>query len=46
MKANTNKLIQELKAQGQDFEWYPTTDEMLQCLMQGIKKTCQEQEHY
>ena len=46
MKANTNKLIQELKAQGQDFEWYPTTDEMLQCLMQGIKKTCQEQERY
>lgn len=46
MKANTNKLIQELKAQGQDFEWYPTTDEMLQCLIQGIKKTCQEKERY
>lgn len=42
----TNKLIQELKAQGQDFEWYPTTDEMLECLIQGILKACKEENRY
>ena len=43
---NTNQLIKELKAQGQDFEWYPTTDEMVQCLIKGVEEACKKGDNY
>ena len=37
-KANTTALIKELKEQGQDFEFYPTTDAMIECLANRLKR--------
>ena len=35
---STNQLIQAVKAAGQDFEWYPTTDSMLEVIDRDIKE--------
>ncbi|WP_261887485.1 class I SAM-dependent methyltransferase [Vibrio aerogenes] len=32
-------LVQQLKSSNQDFEWYPTTDEMLDCIHQDLFST-------
>lgn len=45
-KANTTILLKELKEQGQDFEWYPTTDEMIECLANGIKEALRREGKY
>lgn len=37
-KATTNALLKELKAKGQDFEWYPTSKEMLEPLFAYFEK--------
>ncbi len=37
-KANTIKIVNECKSQGQDFEFYPTTDEILSCLVDYFNK--------
>ena len=36
MKQATLCLIEELKEKKEDFEWYPTTDEMLRCVSRSI----------
>lgn len=36
MKQRTFNLIQELKERQEDFEWYPTTDEILKVVAEGI----------
>ena len=36
MKQGTLCLIEELKEKKEDFEWYPTTDEMLRCVSRSI----------
>ncbi len=33
-----NLMIRNLKAQGQDFEWYPTTASMIECVSADIRK--------
>lgn len=37
-KANTIRIVNECKSQGQDFEFYPTTDEILSCLVDYFNK--------
>jgi hypothetical protein len=37
-----NALIQDLKENGQDFEFYPTTDEILRDAVKAIKDTAEE----
>lgn len=34
---STNTIIKELKGTQQDFEWYPTTDEIIDCVKQDMK---------
>lgn len=34
-----NQLVNELKENGQDFEWYPTTDRMLQIVADDLNKS-------
>lgn len=36
MGKKTNRLVIELKEAGQDFEWYPTTDKMIQAVKRWI----------
>ena len=33
---STNQLVAELERQGEDFEWYPTTQEIVDCLAKKI----------
>ena len=33
---NTRKMVDTLKESDQDFEWYPTTDEMLECVKKDL----------
>lgn len=35
---SVNQLVKELKEQEQDFEWYPSTDEMIDCLINHLKR--------
>lgn len=35
---STNLMIRNLKAEGQDFEWYPTTASMIECVNADIRK--------
>lgn len=37
-KANTLRILQELKEQAQDFEWYPTTQEMINCIISFLNE--------
>jgi 16S rRNA G1207 methylase RsmC len=34
---NINKLVKEIKASNQDFEWYPTTDEIIDLIKADLK---------
>lgn len=36
----TKELISAIKAEGQDFEWYPTTDAMLAKISSSIRTSC------
>lgn len=38
MSYNTAKIVQNLKAQGEDFEWYPTSKEMIDIIITCINK--------
>jgi len=42
----TNALIEELKTQNEDFEFYPTTDEIIIALVKNIKKLDDNSNHY
>lgn len=35
----TTKLVQKLKENNEDFEWYPTTQEMIDCVKNDINRT-------
>ena len=37
-KNNVNNLIETLKEQGQDFEFYPTTEEIIDKIVSSILK--------
>lgn len=41
MKKETKDLIETLKEKNEDFEWYPTTDEMLSCVYMNLKTRVQ-----
>lgn len=36
---NTSLLVKKIKEESQDFDWYPTTDEILQCIKKHSQKT-------
>jgi|GEM_PF-417050 len=38
MSKATNKLLKEVKKQNQDFEWYPTTNEIIDAMYWSIKE--------
>lgn len=33
---STNQIVERLKENGEDFEWYPTTQEIVNCLAKKI----------
>ena len=33
---STNQIVEQLKSNGEDFEWYPTTQELVNCLAKKI----------
>jgi hypothetical protein len=39
-------FIDLLKNNGEDFEWYPTTDEIIECLQRDLIKWCIKNEPY
>ena len=39
MNNDTKNLLDILKSKDEDFEWYPTTDNMLQCVFMNLKHT-------
>ena len=38
-RSATQRLLKQVKEQQQDFEWYPTTDEILDVIKRDIIKT-------
>lgn len=37
---NTNKLVAQLKEKNQDYEWYPTTDEIIEVVKDRLPNDC------
>jgi hypothetical protein len=40
LRRHTNALLREIKAEQSDFEWYPTTEAMLQVIKDDLLKDC------
>lgn len=45
-KANTRQRIEALKANGEDFEWYPTTPDIIRQVARDIRKVEDERHYY
>lgn len=39
MTLSTHQIVQAIRGEAQDFEWYPTTDEMLQVVRHDMRST-------